>query len=370
MPILTVIRPVITLILARRRVGAGSMVTMVRIGIVGGTGYTGVELLRLLAAHPDAEVVSITSRAESGRRVDDLYPNLRGHYDLAFTDPAESDLSGCDIVFFATPHNVAMQSVPGLLAAGVRVIDLSADYRIRDHQVWSQWYGEPHTSPELLAEAVYGLPEFRRSEIADARLVACPGCYPTAVQLGFAPLLASKRVDPGSLIASAASGISGAGRQARINNLLAEASDSFNAYGVNGHRHLPEIEQGQGDVAGGAVAVTFVPHLLPAIRGIHATLYARLSGAAPDLQSLYEEWYAGEPFVDVLPAGSHPETRAVRGVNRCQLAVCVPQDRDTVVVMATIDNLVKGASGQAIQNMNIMLGLPESRGLEQVALLP
>ena len=343
---------------------------MAKVGIVGGTGYTGVELLRLLALHDQAEVAVITSRAESGRRVDDLYPNLRGHYELAFTEPDVAELAACDIVFFATPHNVAMNMVPELLDAGARIVDLSADYRIRDAALWSDWYGEPHASPELLGRAVYGLPEVNREAIAGASLVACPGCYPTSVQLGLIPLLAKGLVDPQHLIASSASGVSGAGRQAKVDNLLSEVSDSFKAYGVAGHRHLPEIEQGLSDVAGGPVSVTFVPHLLPMIRGIHSTLFARLNAPAEDLQGLYEQWYADEPFVDVLPAGQFPQTRTVRGANHCQISLQVPQDRDTVVVMATIDNLVKGASGQAIQNMNIMLGLEERAGLRQVGLLP
>lgn len=343
---------------------------MVSVGIVGGTGYTGVELLRLLALHEDVQVTVITSRAENGRRVDDLYPNLRGHYELAFSEPDTATLASCDIVFFATPHNVAMNMVPELLGAGARVVDLSADYRIRDAALWSRWYGEPHASPELLEQAVYGLPEVNRKSIRDARLVACPGCYPTSVQLGFIPLLARGLVDPAHLIASSASGVSGAGRQAKIDNLLSEVSDSFKAYGVAGHRHLPEIEQGLGDMAGEAVQLTFVPHLLPMIRGIHSTLFARLNSTGEDLQALYEQWYADEPFVDVLPAGQFPQTRTVRGANRCQLSIQVPQSRDTVVVMATIDNLVKGASGQAVQVMNIMLGLDETAGLKQVGLLP
>jgi N-acetyl-gamma-glutamyl-phosphate reductase len=343
---------------------------MVKVGIVGGTGYTGVELLRLLAQHEQAQVEAITSRTECGRRVDDLYPNLRGHYDLAYSEPRVGELAACDLVFFATPHNVAMNLVPQLLEAGTRVVDLSADYRIRDAALWSHWYGEPHSSPTLLAEAVYGLPEVNRAEIAGARLVACPGCYPTSVQLGFIPLLARGLVDPAHLIASSASGVSGAGRQAKVDNLLSEVSDSFKAYGVAGHRHLPEIEQGLADVAGQAVQVTFVPHLLPIIRGIHSTLFARLSDTTVDLQELYQEWYADEPFVDVLPGGVFPQTRTVKGANRCQISIQVPQGRDTVVVMATIDNLVKGASGQAVQNMNIMLGLPQAMGLTQVGLLP
>jgi N-acetyl-gamma-glutamyl-phosphate reductase len=343
---------------------------MVKVGIVGGTGYTGVELLRLLVTHRDVEVVAITSRAECGRRVDDLFPNLRGHYHLAFSEPDVQVLAACDMVFFATPHNVAMNLVPELLAAGTRVIDLSADYRIRDASLWSRWYGEAHASPGLLAEAVYGLPEFNREKIATAHLVACPGCYPTSVQLGFMPLLARGLIDHEHLIASSASGVSGAGRQAKIDNLLSEVADSFKAYGVNGHRHLPEIEQGLSDIAVQSVKVTFVPHLLPIVRGIHSTLYARLHDDTLDVQALYEEWYADEPFVDVLPAGVFPQTRTVKGANRCQISVAVPQQRDTVVVMATVDNLVKGASGQAVQNMNIMLGLDERAGLQQVGLLP
>ncbi len=343
---------------------------MVKVGIVGGTGYTGVELLRLLAQHEQVEVVAITSRVEAGRRVDDLYPNLRGHYDLAYSDPQLKQLASCDVVFFATPHNVAMNLVPELLAAGTRIVDLSADFRIRDADLWSNWYGEVHACPELLKTAVYGLPEVNRELIASAQLVACPGCYPTSVQLGFIPLLDTALVDTSTLIASSASGVSGAGRQAKIDNLLSETSDSFKAYAVSGHRHLPEIEQGLSDVAKSSVAVTFVPHLLPIVRGIHSTLYARLTGDATDLQALYESRYADEPFVDVLPAGQFPQTRTVKGANRCQISVCTPQDRDTVVVMTVIDNLVKGASGQAIQNMNIMMGLSESMGLGNVGLLP
>ncbi len=343
---------------------------MIKVGIVGGTGYTGVELLRLLASHPQAEVVLITSRAESGRRVDDLFPNLRGHYDLAFSDPDVAQLVDCDLVFFATPHNVAMNLVPELLARNTRVIDLSADYRIRDAQLWSSWYGEPHASPELLSQAVYGLPEVNRDVIAGAALVACPGCYPTSVQLGFLPLLRNQLVDPATLIASAASGVSGAGRQAKIDNLLTEAGDSFKAYGVSGHRHLPEIEQGLADIAEAEVSLTFVPHLAPMSRGIHATLFATLNAGSADIQQVFEQAYAEEPFVDVLPEGTYPQTRSVRGSNDCRIAVTVPQGRDTVVVTVVEDNLVKGASGQAVQVMNIMLGLSETMGLEQIALIP
>lgn len=348
---------------------------MIEVGIVGGTGYTGVELLRLLVKHPEARVSVITSRAEAGLPVAELYPNLRGHTDLAFTEPDIERLSRCDLVFFATPHGVAQKLVPELIEAGTRVVDLSADFRLRDIEVWEQWYGQTHGCPELVPEAVYGLPETNREAIRNAQLVACPGCYPTAAQLGFLPLLEQSLVAPESLIVSAASGATGAGRQARTHTLLTEASDSFKAYGAGGHRHLPEIEQGLRDCqAEGAspARATFVPHLLPMIRGIHASLYstALAPEALPDLQALYERRYAEEPFVDVLPAGQHPETRTVKGSNLCRIAVFRPQDRDTIVVLSVIDNLAKGASGQAVQNMNIMCGLDETAGLDLVALLP
>lgn len=345
---------------------------MIKVGIVGGTGYTGVELLRLLVAHPKAEIALITSRADSGRRVDDLFPSLRGHIDLGFSDPDDAQLAACDVVFFATPHNVAMRSVPTLLAAGTRVIDLSADFRIRDVKLWEHWYNESHACPELLADAVYGLPERNREQIRTARLLACPGCYPTAVQLGFMPLLAADLVSTQSLIANAVSGVSGAGRQAKIDNLFTEVSDSFKAYAVSGHRHLPEIEQGLADIAGCPVSLTFVPHLAPMIRGIHATLYASLNdaGRAANLQEVFEDFYRDEPFVDVLPPGQYPQTRSVRGANTCQLALTVPENRDTVVVTVVEDNLVKGAAGQAIQCMNLMFGEDESLGIAQPGLLP
>lgn len=343
-----------------------------RVGIVGGTGYTGAELLRLLVGHPSVEIAAITSRSEEGQAVADMFPSLRGRLDLRFTAPDPKRLAECDVVFFATPHNVAMRMMPELLAENVRVVDLSADFRLRDAALWERWYHEPHACPELLAEAVYGLPEVNRDAIRDARLVACAGCYPTSVQLGFLPLLEKGWVDADHLIASSASGVSGAGRAAKVAMLMAETSDSFKAYGAAGHRHLPEIEQGLGDIAGHGVGLTFVPHLVPMIRGIHSTLYARLTGA-PGLAAIqvwYEQRFADEPFVDVMPAGSHPETRFVKGTNQCRIAVHQPQGGDTVVVLAVIDNLTKGASGQAIQSMNIMFGLPETSGLAASALLP
>lgn len=342
---------------------------MIKVGIVGGTGYTGVELLRLLVLHPQVELRVITSRADAGTPVSQMFPSLRGHVDLVFTHPDEAHLELCDVVFFATPNGIAMQQARALLDAGVKVIDLAADFRIKDVAEWERWYGMNHACPDLVAEAVYGLPEVNREKIKQARLVANPGCYPTAVQLGFIPLLESGLADASHLIADSKSGVSGAGRKAEIPTLLPEAADNFKAYGVAGHRHLPEIKQGLANISGKPVGLTFVPHLTPMIRGIHATLYAQV-GTDVDLQSLFEKRYANEAFVDVLPAGSHPETRSVRGSNLCRIAVYRPQGGDTVVVLSVIDNLVKGAAGQAVQNMNIMCGLPEATALGVVPLLP
>lgn len=343
---------------------------MIKVGIVGGTGYTGVELLRLLAQHPEVDLRVITSRSEAGMPVADMYPNLRGHVALKFSVPDMEQLGQCDLVFFATPNGVAMKSVPELLQAGVRVIDLAADFRLQDEKVWQQWYDMPHECSDLLETAVYGLPELHREAIAEANLVANPGCYPTAVQLGFAPLITQGLVDVGYLVADCKSGVSGAGRKANVATLLCECSESFKAYGVPGHRHLPEISQGLQWLSEGVVGLTFVPHLTPMLRGIHATLYARHDGSDLDLQALYQDHYAREPFVDVLPAGSHPETRSVRGSNMCRIAVHRPQGADMIVILSVIDNLTKGAAGQAVQNMNIMFGLEESLGITQVALMP
>ena len=342
---------------------------MIKVGIVGGTGYTGVELLRLLARHPQVELRAITSRKEAGMPVADMFPNLRGHVGLKFVEPESAGLDQCDVVFFATPNGIAMQQARALLDAGVKVIDLAADFRIKDVSVWEQWYKMEHACPDLVAEAVYGLPEINRAAIKGARLIANPGCYPTAVQLGFLPLLEAGAVETGFLVADAKSGVSGAGRKAEISTLFAEAADNFKAYAVSGHRHWPEIKQGLEQFAGKPVGFTFVPHLLPVIRGIHATLYAKVS-ADIDLQTLFEKRYVNEPFVDVLPAGAHPETRSVRGANICRIAVHRPQGSDSVVVLSVINNLVKGAAGQAVQNMNILFDLPEETALADIGMLP
>ena len=342
---------------------------MIKVGIVGGTGYTGVELLRLLVQHPEVELAAITSRGEAGMPVADMFPSLRGHVALAFEDPAEAKLGKCDLVFFATPNGIAMNQAPALLDAGAKVIDLAADFRLKDPAIWEKWYGMPHASQKWLEQAVYGLPEVNREAIRKARLVANPGCYPTATQLGFLPLVESDCVDTSTLIADAKSGVSGAGRKAETHILFSEAADNFKAYGVAGHRHLPEIAQGLSTVAGKKVGLTFVPHLTPMIRGIHATLYARIQKEA-DFQQMFERRYANEPFVDVLPAGKMPDTRSVRAANMCRIAVHRPQNGEMLVVLSVIDNLVKGAAGQAVQNMNLMFGFDETLGLGQVPVLP
>ncbi len=345
----------------------------IKVGIVGGTGYTGVELLRLLVQHPQAELRAITSRKEAGSAVSAMFPSLRRHVDLAFSTPEAKTLAGCDVVFFATPNGVAMGEARAVLEAGARIIDLSADFRLREVSEWERWYKLKHAAPELLGEAVYGLCEVNRERIRGARLVANPGCYPTATQLGLLPLLEAGVVDCTHLISDSKSGVSGAGRKAELNLSFSEASDNFAAYNVPGHRHWPEIRQGLAQVARRDVGIVFTAHLLPIIRGIHATLYARITKEA-DFQALFEQRYRDEPFVDVLPPGSHPDTRSVRAANMCRIAIHRPpegaQARDTLVVLSVIDNLVKGAAGQAIQNMNLMFGLPETTGLGQPAIVP
>ncbi|MDO8178576.1 MAG: N-acetyl-gamma-glutamyl-phosphate reductase [Undibacterium sp.] len=345
---------------------------MIKIGIVGGTGYTGVELLRILATHPDAKLTAITSRKEDGLLVADMYPSLRGYVDLAFSAPEKAKLTECDVVFFATPHGVAMAQAPELLAAGVKVIDLAADFRLQDVAQFEKWYGMPHSCADVLKEAVYGLPELNRAAIKSARVIGNPGCYPTTMQLGFSPLLKAGVVDAASLIADCKSGVSGAGRKAEISTLFSEASDSFKAYGVSGHRHTPETLEQLQRLTSDKVGLIFTPHLVPMIRGMHATLYARLTTdiSNEELQALFENAYADEPFVDVMPFGSHPETRSTRASNMLRLALHRPDNGNTVVLLVVQDNLVKGSSGQAVQCMNIMFGLDETTGLKHVPVMP
>jgi len=343
---------------------------MIKAGIVGGTGYTGVELLRILTNHPDVEIIVVTSRGDAGQRVDALYPSLRKRLDVVFSEPDIVTLAQCDVVFFATPNGTAMTMASALLGQGVKVIDLSADFRLQDVAQWERWYGMSHACPDLVKQAVYGLPEVNRAAISKANLVACPGCYPTAVQLGFLPLVENGLIDLDYLIADVKSGVSGAGRKAEIATLMAETGESFKAYGAGGHRHLPEISQGLRLASGKAVNLTFIPHLTPMIRGIHATLYGRLNADVAEMQDLFCKRYQNEAFVDILPEGSHPDTRNVRGSNNCQIAIHQPQGGQTVVVLSVIDNLVKGASGQAVQVMNLMFGFAETQGLNLVALYP
>ncbi|HLR14075.1 MAG TPA: N-acetyl-gamma-glutamyl-phosphate reductase [Burkholderiaceae bacterium] len=346
----------------------------IKAGIVGGTGYTGVELLRLLAGHPNVTLSAITSRTEAGTPVAAMFPNLRGAVDLAFQTPDEASLEDCDVVFFATPHGVAMHQAQRLLDKGVRIIDLAADFRLQDTATFEQWYKMPHSCPDVLAQAAYGLPELHRDAIRQARLVANPGCYPTTVLLGLAPLWqdGTALLDGSPIIADCKSGVSGAGRKAAVGTLFAEASDNLKAYGLPAHRHHPEIAEQLHRLAGDATEFFFVPHLIPMIRGMLATLYVRLSdaGQAKDIQQHFEDYYANEPFVDVMPAGSSPETRSVRGANTVRLAVHRPDNGAQLIILAVQDNLVKGASGQAVQNMNLMFGFDERAGLGQLGLLP
>ena len=348
------------------------MTQTIKVGIVGATGYTGVELLRLLAQHPQVQVAAVTSRGEAGMALADYFPSLRGIYpDLYFQTPDQADLAACDVVFFATPNGVAMQEAPALLAAGVKVVDLSADYRIQDIATWQQWYGMTHASPEWVARAVYGLSELNRSAIAQAQLVANPGCYPTCVSLPLVPLLRQGCLKSGApLIADCKSGVSGAGRKASVGSLFAEAGDNFKAYGVGGHRHLPEIRQTINTLQSGvADGLVFVPHLTPLIRGMHATIYLHTE-AGVNPHALLAEHYQNSPFVDILPAGSTPETRSVRGANICRISVQQAPQSEVWIILSVIDNLVKGAAGQAVQNMNIMFGIDENAGLNITPLLP
>ncbi len=345
---------------------------MIKVGIIGGTGYTGVELLRILATHPQVQLAAITSRKEDGLPVAEMYPSLRGRIALNFSAPEKADLSKCDVVFFATPHGVAMKQARELLAAGVKIVDLSADFRIQNREQFEQWYGMTHSCPDLLKEAVYGLPELNREAIKSARLVGNPGCYPTTIQLGFYPLLKAGIIDAANLIADCKSGVSGAGRKAEMNLLFSEASDNFKAYAASGHRHVPETREQLQKMTKKTVNLIFTPHLVPMIRGMHSTLYAQLSTSIDNaaLQHLFESTYANDRFVDIMPFGSHPETRSTRGSNSLRIALHRPGNGTALVILVVQDNLMKGASGQAVQCMNLMFGLEEDCGLTQLPILP
>ena len=349
---------------------------MISVGIVGGTGYTGVELLRLLLRHPNVQVNVLTSRTEDGRRVDDMFPSLRGHTDLKYSDLNIEQLKQCDVVFFATPHGVAMKHAEELVAANTKVIDLAADFRLQNLVQFEKWYGMQHACPELLKDSVYGLSELNRDKIKQANVIGNPGCYPTTVQLGLAPLFkhSDTLVKPESIIIDAKSGVSGAGRKASMGMIYTENADNFKAYGVAGHRHHPEIVEALENISGQTGVfdqILFVPHLVPMIRGMLSTIYVDLTdaGAKLDLQAWYEQFYANESFVDVMPENSSPETRSVRGANQLRIALYKQQTKKLVVLVAQ-DNLVKGAAGQAVQNMNLMFGFDETAGLEGIGLLP
>lgn len=346
---------------------------MLKVAVVGASGYTGIELLRILHGHPEVAVSCVTSEQSAGKRVSDIFPSVRDRYDhfLENLEPVRV-ADKADLIFTALPHKAAMEVVPTFLKLGKSVVDLSADYRLQDAEEYGRWY-EPHMNPELLPQAVYGLPEVRRAKIAGADLVANPGCYPTSVILGLMPLLKKKLIDPSTIIADSKSGVSGAGRSAKVDNLFCEVNDGFKAYGVGGtHRHIPEIEQELSLLAGEKVTISFTPHLVPMDRGILSTIYAKPVGDASmaALVNVYREFYHGEPFVRVLPEGNFPSTAYVKGSNFCDIGVTVDQRTGRVIVVSAIDNLVKGASGQAVQNMNVMCGFPETMGLEALALFP
>lgn len=352
----------------------------IKVGIVGGTGYTGVELIRLLSQHPQAEVTMLTSRSEAGRRVDDMFPSLRGVTDLQFSDLDEAALANCDVVFFATPHGVAMKHAKFLTEHQTKVIDLAADFRLQNLDDFKQWYDLEHECPDLLKQSVYGLPEVNREKVAQANIIGNPGCYPTTAILGLKPLIEAQNrqgkplIEPWIII-DAKSGVSGAGRQAKMNLLFSETSDSFSAYGVAGHRHSPEIEQGIHQLLGESIQqhdIRFVPHLVPMIRGMFSTIHLRLTDAGKqlDLQALYEQAYQNEYFVDVMPAGKYPDTRSVRGSNRLRIAIQTLKHSPIATILVVQDNLVKGAAGQAVQNMNILFGLEETDGLTLVPVVP
>jgi N-acetyl-gamma-glutamyl-phosphate reductase len=345
---------------------------MLPIAIVGGSGYTGIELLRILKLHPQANVVAVTSRKYAGHPVEEVFPSLHGYDGLLFTEPDVNDLSkSAEWIFTAVPHKAAMSVVPGFLDAGSRVIDLSADFRLRDRRTYETWY-QAHTAPEQLDKAVYGLPEIYRKDIAHAQLVANPGCYPTSAILPLVPLLHSGIVSSQGIIADSKSGASGAGRSPSLGTLYCEVNEALKAYKVAGHRHMPEIEQELSVAAGKPVAVTFTPHLVPMTRGILTTIYARLAREVSTGRVLaaIKDFYRDSPFVRVFPEGAFPDVSYVRGSNFCDIGAKVDRHTNTLILVSAIDNLVKGASGQAVQNLNIMAGLEESIGLDTIPLCP
>ncbi len=347
----------------------------IRVGLVGVTGYTGMELTRILALHPHMELVRATSRKEAGLRLDSLYPSLRGFTpgELIITEPDPADLVGaCEVVFLAIPHGAAMETAGALLEAGCKVVDLSADFRLRDAAVYSQWYKVEHSRPKELAEAVYGLPELYAEDMKKARLIANPGCYPTASILALHPALKAGLIEAEGLVIDAKSGATGAGRGASVPTLFCEVADSFKAYGLASHRHTPEIEQELSLAAGRPLTLSFNPHLLPINRGILATIYATLKIDAPleEIHGLYERTYAPHPFVRVLPPGELPLLRSVRGTMFCDIGLVKDPRTNRLILVSCIDNLCRGASGQAVAGANLMCGLPLDSGLRFAPLVP
>lgn len=355
---------------------------MISAAIVGGTGYTGIELIRLLSAHPEVSIDLLTSRSEAGTRADEIFPSLRGVSDIVFSDLGDNTLAAlqqCDVVFFATPHGVAMKQAEALSQAGVKVIDLAADFRLQSLSDFEHWYQQAHACPELLKTAIYGLPEVNREKLASALVVGNPGCYPTTAILGLKPIIETQnqqaeRLVESRIVIDAKSGVSGAGRQAKLALNYAETTDNFKAYSVEGHRHLPEIEQGVAQLLDSQFThrIRFLPHLVPMIRGMLSSIHMELTeaGAATDWQKMFENTYASEPFVDVMPKGVYPDTRSVRASNRLRIAVHQDNERAELTVIVVQDNLVKGAAGQAVQNMNVMFGFDETMGLNFAPIVP
>ena len=346
---------------------------MLRAAIVGASGYTGGELARLLSAHPSVTITAVTSRQYDGQSLSRIFPHLRDSIDITCRNhDAEEIIDLADLIFCAVPHKTAMDVVPSFLKAGRKVVDLSADFRLKDVAVYEQWY-QPHSAADFVEEAIYGLPEIYREEIRTARLVANPGCYPTSITLGLAPLMKSGLIDPATIIIDSKSGTSGAGRGAQVGTLFCEVADGFRPYQVGGvHRHIPEIEQNLSSLAGSPITVTFTPHLLPISRGILTTIYTNLkeqTGLAA-ISELYEQMYGGERFIRLLEPGSLPSTHHVRGSNYCDISLNLDERTGRLIIVSAIDNIVKGASGQAIQNMNLMCGFDEDTGLLQPPLFP
>ncbi|GAF60592.1 LOW QUALITY PROTEIN: N-acetyl-gamma-glutamyl-phosphate reductase [Psychrobacter sp. JCM 18903] len=355
---------------------------MISAAIVGGTGYTGIELIRLLSAHPEVSIDLLTSRSEAGTRADEIFPSLRGISDIVFSDLGDETLATlqkCDVVFFATPHGVAMKQAEALTQAGVKVIDLAADFRLQSLSDFEHWYQQSHACPELLKTAVYGLPEVNRDKLATALVVGNPGCYPTTAILGLKPIIdmqnkQAERLVESRIVIDAKSGVSGAGRQASLALNYAETTDNFKAYSVEGHRHLPRLSKAVAQLLDSQFThrIRFLPHLVPMIRGMLSSIHLELTdaGAAIDWQQIFETCYESEAFIDVMPKGIYPDTRSVRASNRLRIAVHQDNERAELTVIVVQDNLVKGAAGQAVQNMNVMFGFDETMGLNFAPIVP